>query len=351
MYCSKTKGARMRITVLLLAFLVLSSLPAAAQSVQGDPTDLKFEIINATTGEPGEVERMTIEYVRSRRNGILDFEPSGSSFIAPAVPIKDVGQYIVGVWHDGVPYWWSLRGHQLIGQTTTLHVFDTTSDLKGASITGMNLVIRRQTSLLNLEYMITVDNAAKPQRTITDRVATFELDFPAQASRIEATYRRGPDPTSFAADTHGSQRLSLAVPLTPGSNQIRIEAVLPWQEGMELPVGSDLDIAAWSVLATPEWLEVRAIGLESSASADLPGINRLTGPPLAAGRHMPLQLFAGEHETAEATDLFTQTAPAADAGQDIAGEGEGDGGNFPLPFVFGGVLIIIVIAVAVRRRQ
>jgi len=349
MYCSKINGARTGIPVLLLAFLVLSNLPAAAQSVQGDPTDLKFEIINATTGEPGQVERMTIEYVRNRRNGILDFEPDGSSFIAPGVPIKDVGEYIVGVWNQGVPYWWSMRGHQLIGQTTTLHVFDTTSELIGVSISGMNLVIRRQASLLNLEYMLTVDNAATPQRTITDQVATFELDFPAQASRIEATYRRGPDPMPFAADTHGSQRLSLAVPLTPGTNQIRIEAVMPWQEGMELPVGSDLDIASWSVLATPEWLEVRAIGLESSASEDLSGINRLTGPPLAAGRHLPLQLFSGEHETEEATDLFTQASSAAAGGQDLAGED--DGGGFPLPFVFGGVLIIIVIAVAARRRQ
>lgn len=343
-------GGRMGISVLLLTFLILSHLPAVAQSVQGEPTDLRFEIINATTGEPGRVDRMTIEYVRSRRNGILDFEPSGSSFIAPGVPIKDVGQYIVGVWYQGVPYWWSLRGRELIGQTTTLHVFDTTTELNNVSISGMNLVIRRQTSLLNLEYMLTVENSTKPQLTVSDQVATFELDFPAEASRIQATYRRGPDPTSFAAATHGSQRLSLAVPLTPGTNQIRIEAVLPWQEGMEVPVGSNLDIDAWSVLATPEWLEVRAIQLESDASEELPGINRLTGPPLKAGRHLPLQFFSGEHETAEATDLFTQTSSATAGGQDTGGSGD-VGGGFPLPLVFGGVLIIIVIAVAARKRQ
>ena len=67
MCCSKINGRRMGIPVLVLVLLVMFSLAAVAQSVQGDPTDLSFEIINATTGEPGTVERMTIEYVRARR--------------------------------------------------------------------------------------------------------------------------------------------------------------------------------------------------------------------------------------------------------------------------------------------
>jgi hypothetical protein len=343
--------ARGGTTFLLLLLLVLCHLPAVAQSVQGEPADLKFEIINATTGEPGTIDRMTIDYVSARRNGIIDFEPSGSSFIAPAVPIKDGGQYIVAVWHQGVPYWWSVRGRELTSKTTTLHIFDTTSELQNVSITGLNLVIRRQETLLRLEYMVQVSNTTSPQKTVSDRVATFELDFPPDATSIEATYRRGPDPTPFPADTRGSRRLSLAVPLTPGQNQIRIEAVLPWQEGMEIPMGSDLDIASWSLLASPEWLEVRAMELESGPGEKLPGFNRMSGPALEAGRHFPLQLFSGEHEATEATDLFTQDSPAAANATDAAdADGEGPGG-FSLPLLLAGALIVIVIVAAIRRRR
>ena len=176
---------RFIILSLALAVLALSSLSASAQSMSGEPSDLKFEVVNATTGEPATVDRTTIEYLRVRRNVILDFEPQGSSFIAPGVPIRESGRYIVAVWHEGVPYWWSMRGQQLLEQTTTLHIFDTTTDLTGVSIKGMNLILRRQDTLLNLEYMLQVDNIATPQKTVFDGVATFEINFPAGTSKLD----------------------------------------------------------------------------------------------------------------------------------------------------------------------
>jgi hypothetical protein len=339
--------------LLLTLCLVLSwnALPAAAQSVDADPVDLHFEVINATTGEPTSVERMTIEYIRTRRNGILDFEPSGSSFVAPGVPIKGVGKYIVAVWYHDVPYWWSMRGQQLMDETMTLHVFDTTDKLDGVKIKGLNLVIRRQETLLQLEYMIQIENSVTPQRTIYDRTATFELDFPAGASNIEATYRRGPDPTPFEAQTRGSSQLSLAVPLTPGLNHLRIEAVLPWREGMEVPLGSNLDIADWSALVSPEWLEVQAMELESGEGAELPGFTRWSGPALDAGRHFPLRLLAGEVAAGPTEDLFTQESGATDAGEGQDDSEQEKDGGLPLPFMFGGFFIIILVVAAVLKRK
>ncbi len=340
--------------LLLLALVLVLSwnpLPATAQSVDADPVDLHFEVINATTGQPASVERMTIEYIRTRRNGILDFEPSGSSFVAPGVPIKGVGKYIVAVWYQDVPYWWSMRGQQLMDETMILHVFDTTDKLDGVSIKGLNLVIRRQETLLHLEYMIQVDNTATPQKTILDRTATFELDFPSNASNIEATYTRGPEATPFEAETRGSSQLSLAVPLTPGLNHIRIEAVLPWRDGMEVPLGGELAIADWSALVSPDWLEVQAMELEKGEGGDLPGFTRWSGPALEAGRRFPLRLLSGEVEAGPAEDLFTQESgdTASDAGQD--GSNKEKGGGLPLTFMFGGVFTIILIAAVVMKRR
>jgi len=234
--------------------------------------------------------------------------------------------------------------------TTTLHVFDTTSSRASVNIKGMNLVIRRQGELLNLEYLLQVENLTSPQKTVSDRVATFEMDFPANANNIDATYRRGPDPSPIPAETRGTNRLSLAVPLTPGMNQIHVKATLTWQEGMQIPVGSNLDIASWSILASPDWLEVRALDLESTGAGDVPGFSRQTGPPLDAGQHFPLQLFSGEHVTGEVEDVFTKEPPAAAADGEAPATEEKSGG-LPLPLVFGGLLIIIVIVAVVRRRQ
>ena len=44
------------------------------------------------------------------------------------------------------------------------------------------------------------------------------------------------------------------------------EAVVPWTESMNLPVGSNLPVAAWSVLASPEWLEVHSTDMEENDS-------------------------------------------------------------------------------------
>ena len=178
-----------------------------------------------------------------------------------------------------------------------------------------------------------------------DDHGTFRVAFPRDAAQIEATYRRGPEPTPIDTRLTGD-RLSLAVPLTPGGNQIQIKASVPWREGLIVPVGASLDIAEWSLLTAPEGLEVEALELEAGAT-DVPGFARFTGPSLNADRNfeLRLQFKAGPAPTTE--DVFTRGTPAADAGADRKGEGGGVG---VLPFVFGGVLIIIVIAAAARRR-
>ena len=141
------------------------------------------------------------------------------------------------------------------------------------------------------------------------------------------------------------------MPLTPGLNHLRIEAVLPWRDGMEVPLGSDLAIADWSALISPDWLEVQAMELEKGEGADLPGFTRWSGPALEAGRRFPLRLLSGEVEAGPAEDLFTQESgeTVSDAGQDDSDQE--NGGGFPLPFMFGGVFTIILIAAVVMKRR
>lgn len=330
-------------------FLLLAAAPGLAQSFEAKPQDLKIEIINATTGEPGDVDRMTIDYVTERRNNVADFEPDGSEFVAHGVPILDGGEYIITAWRQGVPYWWSKRGRELAPDKVILHVFDTVSSLDQVTMTGMNLVLRRQESLLRLEYMLQITNAAKPQVTVIGTPATFSLALPAGATDIKAVYTRGPEPMGVPVSSPG-KRSGVEVPLTPGANQVRIEAVIPWTDGMEIPVGSNLPTTAWSILASPEWLEVGSTDIEENDEGQVSGFRRFAGFPLEAGQTVDLRLNSGEQDAGPAEDLFTQDAPADQEAAD-ADDPTAKSGGMTLPLIFVGVLIIIVILAAVRRRK
>ena len=310
--------------------------------------DLEFEVINATTGEPGTVDRMTIDYVTQRNNNVADFEPDGSSFTARDVPVLDAGKYIITVWRQGIPYWFSKRGRDLTPDKVTLHVFDTVRSLDQVTLTGMNLVLRRQESLLRIEYMIHIDNAVSPQATVVGNRGTFELALPDGATDIEATYVRGPDPTEFSIHSPGT-RSGLDVPLTPGANQVRITAVVPWNDGMKIPVGSELAMQAWSILASPEWLEVGSTDIEENDAEKVAGFRRFAGFPLEAGEIVDLRLNSGEQAAGPEEDLFTGDSPAEQ--EAAAGSADGTGRGMTLPLIFVGVLIIVVILAAARRRS
>lgn len=319
------------------------------QSAVGQPQDLKFELINATTGEPVVADRVAIDLAIARRNNVADFKPTGATFVANGVPITETGAYIITVWYQGVPYWWSKRGRELVGETVTLHVFDVAENQEGISLAGLNLVIRRQESLLRLEYMLQIENATKPQVTVFDSRATFTLALPSGLSSIKATYTRGPEPTEFPVNSPGS-RSGLSVPLTPGLNTVRLEAVVPWVDGMEIPVGSNLPLAAWSVLASPQLLEVQSTDLEENSREKVEGYRRYVGAALEAGESISLRLNSGDQVAGSEEDLFTQEAPG-DLEADDAEADETKGGGLSLPLIFLGFVVILVIIIAARRRS
>lgn len=351
----KTRNNRLRPervavgTVLVVVVLLTGVMPGGAQTSEGQPLDVSFEVINSTTGEGASVERMTIDYVTARRNNVADFEPAGPNFVARSVPIKEAGKYIVTVWHQGVPYWWSKRGRDFEAGPVVLHVFDTTDKLDGVTLSGLNLVLRRQESLLRIEYMLQVNNAASPQITVVGRPESFEIALPMGVSDISASYTRGPDPTPVEVETSGTQA-GLVVPLTPGQNLIRLEAVVPWVDGMTLPLGANIAVTEWSVLASPEWLKIGSTDLEENDSEEVPGFRRFAGFPLEADETITLRLNSGEVAAGPQEDLFTKDAPAE---QEAAQTDEEvvQSSSKSLPLIFLGVIIIVIIVATIRRRS
>ena len=120
---------------------------------------------------------------------------------------------------------------------------------------------------------------------------------------------------------------------------------------MEIPVGCDLPVSAWSVLASPEWLEVGSTDMEENDSEQVPGFRRFAGFPLEAGETVTMRLNSGEQVAGPEEELFTKDAPAE---QEEAGGRERRmtrAAACTLPLIFVGVLIIVIIVAAVRRRS
>jgi hypothetical protein len=332
------------IMTILLSGLAMT---ATGQSVQGDPADISFKIINATTGEAGTIDRLEIHYLTERPNPVLDVEPEGSSFTIPDVPIKDRGKYILTAWYQDVPYFWSIRGRQILDETLTLHVFDTSGDLAQVSMTGLNLLLRKGESVVDLEFMLKIDNAARPQVTVTGS-PTVELDVPAGATGFEAHYTRGPSPIDVPVRSLGAGRVGLDVPLTSGQNQVRFTCKVPWQEGLDVPVGSNLPVDAWSLLATPENLDIRSFDLSPDRGQDLPGFLRFIGPSLEADPGFRFEVKS-RIAAGQAEEVFTAEVPG-DEDEDRDAEEENDDGGFPF-LVLVPIFVVLIIILARRRSS
>lgn len=328
---------------------------ARAQTRDGFDESVNFRVFNATTKGPGAVERLTIDYMTFRLNRILDTRPSGSTFTLEGVPLRDSGHYIVTAWWRAVPYWFEYRGGQMVSDTLTVNVFDTTEDLQGATLTGLNLVAHRRGELLELEYLLQLNNATSPQRTVLAGDRTLELAVPAGASNPEATYTRGPEPTPIAVTARGD-RLLLAAPLTWGKNTIRVTVQLPWAENLELPVGLNFPLESWSLLLSPDWLEAAAPGLDPAQAADFPGFARYLGPPVEAGRTLSVRLTGAAAQTGPEGNLFAagEDSAASEAttttADDFASSGSGTGGLVRLVLVLA-LAALILLFVASRRSK
>lgn len=342
------------LTAALLVTVAASLFPAPptvrAQTQDGFAQPVTMRVLNATSGGPGAVERLTIDYMTARPNTIADVRPSGSVFTLPAVPLRDGGEYIVTAWWQNVPYWFSFRGRQMAADTLTIHVFDTTGDLDAVRVTGMNIVVQRRGELLTLEYLLKLENATSPQMTVLDPDGTLSVAVPAGLERPEATYRRGPDPTPIPITLAGGS-MRLAAPLTWGQNTLHVTAHVAWREGLELPVGLNVPVESWSLLLSPDVMEAVAPDLMPDPSADFPGYARYKGPQLEAGRPLAVRITGGAQSAAQQGELFASGADSGGTGEQAPTVPEGAGGaGLPLRLILILALVALILLFVANRR-
>jgi hypothetical protein len=340
------------ILMVTLATMILASNVASAQSIKGDPVDLKFEVINATTGGAGSIERLQLQYSGTHLSPIFDIQPADSQFDVVAVPVLEIGKYVMTAWSGGVPYYWSLRGRNLLESPVQLHIFDTKTGIEDAAITGLNLMIRKTESLLQLEYMLQLENTARPQVSLVGDPHVM-INLPDGVKTATFIYGNGPTPEEVQLTGLSGGMVALQAPLTSGRNVMRLKTTLPWQEGRNIPVGANVEIQSWSLMATPENLDIQAFDLETTDESEVKGYLRLKGPAVAADDPFSFRIASSAGGGTE-EDLFSQTSNDAQESDtkttEPANDKNEDDKGFPF-VVLTPIFVVILVIVASKRRR
>ena len=334
---------------LTVSIMVLTASLATSQSVDTNPVDVDFEIINATNGQAGTIDKLVLQYSSIRLEPIFNINPSGSSFEVPAVPLKDRGKYILTAWKEGVPYYWSLRGRKFTEAPVILHVFDTASGVDDVAIVGVDLLVRKTQSLLELEYLIQVENSVSPQVSLVGSPHVM-LEMPSGAQKATLSYGNGPNPEELEISSFSGNQVALAVPLTSGRNPMRLKTTLTWSEGMTIPMSSNVPITKWTLIATPVNLDIQSFDLIPTDITGNSGHLRYQGPSLAAEESFSFRISTLKG-TGEEEDLFTQSSDSEDnTAEKESNKEEDDDGGFPF-VTLTPILVVIIIVLAARRRR
>lgn len=337
--------------LVMAAFLIgaPAGLPSTtwAQDASSEGGEVVINILNGTTQEPASAEKVIIlPETATHRPVVEEFEVSGEVNLG-ALDLTANQSYIIEVISNGVSYFARTTGQQLQSQITPVYVFATTAELTGVKASGMNLVIRRAETELEIEYLLTVVNESQPQRTVVGDPASLELALPADVQLGEIEAMRGHTPQAITASSgSGPGWTGLAVPLPPGTTRLRLTASIPYPEQLVLRIGFNIPVEAWSVLTSPVDMDIRGTDLVPVNAPAESNMRRHTGAALTAGETVLLTLGGGSGPVITGVEVSTATP------EDLARakEDSGDGGGL-LKYWWALILVAIAIFIVLRRSK
>ena len=283
---------------------VLAVPPTVAQ----EPANVVIEILNGTNKQPGQAERVVIEALGGVQQVVDMLEDVSGTGTFYDLQLQAGRDYLLTTTSQGVDYYSKLSGRQLTGETARLYVFDTSDELGGLRITGMNLIIRRSGSRLALEYLLTVVNEARPQVSIVGRPAAVGLALPPDAFSVVAEELRGARPREIATSALSGRLTGLASAIAPGTNRLRLTASVEHDDPTTIPISFNLAVEQWSLLTSPPDLKVAGRGLEKDDDLSNADLLRHIGPELEPGRLIKL-IIGGAPVAQEEQEIFSQPAP------------------------------------------
>lgn len=336
------------LTPALLALLALATA-ALAQDVVIEPQtgDVSIALVNGTTGAPGAADRLELRQIGYAMKLLAAADGVSDKVVFPAVEMLPFRPYLAIATRGGVAYRAQMTGQEFLdGKTLTVHVFDETDDTAGVTVTGMNVVARRHADGCELEYILTIENESRPQRTIAAASSPLRFAAPALTSATAELYR-GPQPED--AEVTAADGLTAArIPLAPGTTRFVHKGFLAESGPVHLEIGANLPVAAWSLMVSPAELAVDARDLTRD-EGDYPGFGRWRGPALTAGQRVPVDLPALSRELAAAATHAKRAAPTDGASRAAATGNEAPGRSWI--WIVGAAISLGLLAIGLWRRS
>ncbi len=302
---SGTEAAARRLLAGLLLAVVLPAGPAAGYAPDGAgadlagddsetlPVDVVVRVVNGTTRGTGKAEAVTLQEIGPVSQVVGTARDVAGEAVLKGLFLDETRTYLVQVTSGGIPYFARKTGQDLAAGPVTVYVFEATTDRGGLTVEELTLNLRRTESDLRLEYLVTVQNRAEPQRTVLPDPTSFELLLPEGAVGAACEVLAGAEPQRVAPVAGVKPtRAGLAVPLRSGATRLRVTTSLPYEGSARLAVESSLPVARFTLNTSPADLRI-SDGFADEGVAEDTGWRRWAGPALAADQELRWSVSGG----------------------------------------------------------
>jgi len=326
---------------------LLCASPLAAQDavLEKLPASVTVRIVQAATGEPVRAERVLIREPGAITTPLAEALAVEGEVRFPDLMVYNFKPYILSAWVDGVGYHVQRTGQTFLnGEVALIHVFEQTDDLSGLVATGMNVVVRRRERGYELEYVVTVDNRSRPQRTIRGQALPLRVALPEGVRDLAVEVDNGPDPLSAELRPTEGGLQGVAASLTPGEARITVRGLLPVADRTEFTVATNLAMPQWSLLAWPAEIAIECFDLDRDRDNTYTEFSRWLGRPLEPGQAVRVAIGT-------AAEVATGQAVPAPTGETAAGEGASRPETRRFPWVTVGAAVVLLGAYALWRLR
>lgn len=285
-----------RMTASLVLGLVIAATiaaPAAAvDAVLSDQrADLRIQVVNPASDEPVVASRALVREPGAILETIAETGRFTGETVIRSIDVLNFKPYVVTVWVDGVEYHAKHSGQDFLdGKPAIVYAFDTTDSLDGVTVTGLNIVLKRRSIGYDYEAIVTLENQSRPQRTVRADVYPLQLALPDGLRQPAVSIDRGPDPGTAPLTRRGDWQ-ALAFPLPPGQARVTVSGQVLSDGEVRFDVGTNLPVAAWSLMTAPADIDVRSADLRRDDEA-YGGMARWRGEPLDADERAIVRVTA-----------------------------------------------------------
>ena len=300
--------------VIILAICAIGMGVAWAQDaiLERQETDATVRVELGTTGKTARAERVLVREVGAVMTILAEATDVDGEVTFEDLKVFNFKPHIVTAWVEGVAYHTQVKGQVFLnGDPAVVHAFELSDDLSGLAITGLNVVVRAQEDGYELEYIVTLNNETRPQRTLRADAMPLQLALPGALRAIEVEIDNGPDPLSGSLRSARGGLQGVVAALPPGEARVTVRGRITTADRVEFTVELNRPVAQWSLLAWPASLDVRSFDLELDDSNRYTEFSRWLGPPLDAGQEIDVTVGAPTATTAE--PVFADAASADDA--------------------------------------